>query len=231
MRQGSTAIHSFRARRCSALTRLNCEPLLRTRCLLTIEFAGGRVRWLRQAVDQGRRHRPARRHLYRRATNRESERKVRCGNSFQQLWRHSGIGDTIMILPDAAGAATALDGARSSARANPSSHSSSTASQTIRCRRRSPLTSARSRTPRSRAPGRLTSLVPRFRDGPQGLSRHQAQHQVPRDTRHSDVVDRGDRPAEQYRRDVGQDAVDRPGPQECAGERGAAFEQHVGAIG
>ena len=74
--------------------------------------------------------------------------------------------------------------------------------------------------------------------GRESLTRHQAQHQIRadafdavelpaqgvRDAGHPDVVDGGDGPAQQDWRDVGQDPVDRPGPQEGAGEGGPALD-------
>ncbi len=51
------------------------------------------------------------------------------------------------------------------------------------------------------------------------------------DGRHADVVDRGDRAAQQNRRHVGQDPVDHTGPQEGAGQRRATLDEDVGAIG
>ena len=86
---------------------------------------------------------------------------------------------------------------------------------------------------------RVPMLIPGWAVIPEdrGLTRHQAQHrsgptrrpvvapaQGPSDVRYPDVVDRGDRSAEQYRRDVGENAVDRPGPQKRPGKRRAAFE-------
>jgi len=50
------------------------------------------------------------------------------------------------------------------------------------------------------------------------------------DIGHPDVVHCGARVAQQDRCDVGQDAINRPGAQKCAGKCGAAFEEDVGAI-
>ena len=47
---------------------------------------------------------------------------------------------------------------------------------------------------------------------------------------HPDIVHGGDGTTQQDRRDVGQDAVDRAGPQEGTGERGATLQQNIGAV-
>ena len=52
-----------------------------------------------------------------------------------------------------------------------------------------------------------------------------------RDGQHADIVDRGDRAAQQDRRDIGQDPVDRTRPQKRARQRRAALDENVRAVG